>query len=55
MSSTYILSDEEITNLNFVSGYVQGTSNRDGEEELSEPIKRFVRLVRDITIKSGLK
>jgi len=55
MTSQYILSDEEITNLNFVSGYVQGTSSRDGEEELSEPIKRFVKLVRDITLKSGLK
>jgi len=40
MTSPYILSNDEITILNFVCGYVQGTSSRDGEEELSEPIKR---------------
>lgn len=55
MTSPYILSDDEITNLNFVSGYVQGTSKRDGEDELMEPIKRFVKLVKDITDKSDLK
>jgi hypothetical protein len=55
MTGDYILSKDEIVNLNFVSGYVQGTSARDGEEELMEPIKRFVKLVFDITQKSGLK
>ena len=55
MTTNYDLTDEDVATLNFVVGYVQGTSSKDGEEELMKPIELFVKLVRDITIKSGLK